>query len=219
MRRGHGPEFKVRWTGFGPDEDSWEPQANLADCEALDTFLGERTQQAPPAAPVPPRRSPRDNPSTAALDAQQRTDDGWDDTDGRVQMVMSALRNLQTADESLSDSDAGTVMQAIRAGIASIEQRTPKTYREAMGSSDAKQWQDARKKELDSMQRMGVWEEVPRSSVPAGKIVLPYKEVFKIKLDELGNIAEHKYRLTPRGDYMKHGRDFHEICAHGDVQD
>ena len=37
--RGRSPEYKVRWEGFSSKDDAWEPEANVADCSALDLFL------------------------------------------------------------------------------------------------------------------------------------------------------------------------------------
>lgn len=31
-------EYLVRWKGYGPDEDTWLPQSELEDCEALDVY-------------------------------------------------------------------------------------------------------------------------------------------------------------------------------------
>ena len=43
--------------------------------------------------------------------------------------------------------------------------------------------------------------------------MLQCKEVFKIKLDEHGNIVEHKARFTPKGFRQKHGVDFFDTYA------
>ena len=51
-RRGR-VEYKVHWSGFGSDEDSWEPASQLQDLEALEVW---QTQRQPPP---PVRRSVR----------------------------------------------------------------------------------------------------------------------------------------------------------------
>jgi hypothetical protein len=40
-RRGRGWSYLVRWEGYGPEEDTWLPGSELADCEALDRWIGE----------------------------------------------------------------------------------------------------------------------------------------------------------------------------------
>ena len=31
--------FKVRWFGYSPEEDTWEPYSHVRDCEALDIYI------------------------------------------------------------------------------------------------------------------------------------------------------------------------------------
>jgi len=40
-RRGRGWQFLVRWTGYGPEHDSWLSAASLDECEALDCWYRE----------------------------------------------------------------------------------------------------------------------------------------------------------------------------------
>ena len=37
-RRGRGRQiqYRVRWSSYGPEEDTWHPARELCDCEALD---------------------------------------------------------------------------------------------------------------------------------------------------------------------------------------
>jgi len=197
-------EYKVRWAGFSPDDDTWEPERNVSDCAAYDDFMAAR-----PAA-AEQRRSPRfvEPEASASPDDDQKQH-------SRVEMAMCALRGLQTVDERPNDEAA--VMSAVTAGIAAgtaaLEDRTPKTWKQAEAGPDAEKWRAARQKEYDSCLEKGVWEVVPRSSVPKGKTVLPCKDVFKIKVDERGEIDVFKARFTPMGNFQKAEIDYKETFA------
>ncbi len=57
----------------------------------------------------------------------------------------------------------------------------PKTISQALKRPDAEGWKKAMNDELASMRDFRVWEEVPRSSVPSGIKILPWKWVFTYK--------------------------------------
>lgn len=209
-RNGH-MEYKVHWAGFGSEHDSWEPEAKVSDLAALDAWEARRAAvpQAQPAVPqAQPRRSPRLSPQLQV--DESAGDPELDDGEPQVHMAMVALRQLQLPEEQ-PESDAA--MSAVASGIAALEQQTPKSYREAMAGPDGLKWKAAIDKELKSCEDKGVWSVVPRSSLPPGTNVLPCKDVFKVKLDERGEVTEHKARVTPKGFRQQHGKDFFETFA------
>ena len=204
-RRGR-TEYKVHWSGFGSDEDSWEPASQLQDLEALDVWQSQR------GPPPPARRSVRHggHASDDAERAQRYEEADSDPEEPQVHMALCALRNLQLPDEQ---PDRACLMSAVAAGIAALEQQTPQTYREAMASPDAAKWKAALDKEMRSCVEQEVWALVRRDSLPRGTNVLPCKEVFKLKVDEHGEVVEHKARVTPKGFRQKRGVDFFETYA------
>ena len=126
-------------------------------------------------------------------------------------MAMQALLNLQLPDEQPEQS---TLMSAVASAIDTLEQRTPKTYCEAMASSDAAKWDAALKKEYESCTTgHNVWSLVRRDQLPKGTNILPCKEVFKLKVNEHGQVTEHKARFTPKGFRQKKGVDFFDTYA------
>jgi hypothetical protein len=198
----------VRWAGFGEESDTWEPEENVSDCAAFDDFMQARAA-ANPAEAAASRRSPRCESGAEP----ERSEDDSDDEHlqvGRVEMAMAGLRVLVTTDEWPDDYEV--VMSAVAAGVGAGA--SPEASSEAAGASTAvpatveeaqasPEWQAARKKEYDSLIAKGVWEEVQRASLPKGTQVLPYKEVYKVKLDEHGAVADHKARFTIRGDRQR----------------
>jgi len=197
------PEFRVRWEGFGADEDTWEPESKVSELKAMDDFLAAHPQPAP-------RSSPR-----LRNNSGQRPDDEdeFSEHDGRVEMAMGAIRSMQTPGAGLSTADVEVVMKAIATSIDSIGARTPTTLKQAQASKDWPKWKAAREKEHDSCIQLDVWDEVERSALPKGAKVLPLKEVYKIKQDEDGNISSYKARFTPMGNFQRPGIDFKETFA------
>jgi hypothetical protein len=202
-RRGGRIQYKVRWAGYGSEEDSWEPAEELQDAAALDVWQAQK-QPAPPA-----RRSTRYG-GHASDDPERALRYDEDDDEPQAQMAMSALRRLQLPEEQPAIE---RLMRAVAAGIAALEQRTPQNYRQAMESPDAAHWKAALQKEMDNCIREKVWSLVRRSSLPKGTNVLPCKEVFKIKVNELGQVTEYKARFTPKGFRQKRFVDFFDTYA------
>ena len=97
-------------------------------------------------------------------------------------MAISVIRNsLPGGDNCLNESD-GEMVAAVASGLAQLEDSTPNKWKEAMASPDSAKWQAAADKEMAGCEKMGVWELVPRSSVPKHEIIT-CKWVFKIKTD------------------------------------
>lgn len=147
--------------------------------------------------------------NAAAAERPRGADTESSETDVLL-MAMCALKSLQLPEEQTS---LELVMNALSASIAALEQRTPKTYKEAMGSPDAPEWRAALQTEWDGCEQQKVWRLMRRDELPPGANVLPCKEVFKIKLNEDGGIDKFKVRFTPKGFRQKHGVDFFETFA------
>ncbi|GKE66036.1 retrovirus-related pol polyprotein from transposon TNT 1-94, partial [Tanacetum coccineum] len=83
----------------------------------------------------------------------------------------------------------------------------PKTYKDALTQSC---WIEAMQEELNKFERLEVWELVPR---PDKVMVITLKWIYKVKLDELGDILKNKARLVARGYRQEEGIDFEESFA------
>ena len=207
MDRDGTPRFKVRWGGFQPEDDTWEKEENINDCEAFGKFLEKEQSDSAP------RRSPRNAPSVQGPDSTGSDFDDNDSLRGRAEMVMAALKGLMTPEERPKEESFRVAMGAVTEVVENVSDLTPTTLEAAMASPDSAKWKEARQKEFDSCISLGVWKEVERSSLPKGTNILPYKDVFKIKVDENGKIIQYKARFTPKGFRQKAGIDYNETFA------
>ncbi|GKA85342.1 retrovirus-related pol polyprotein from transposon TNT 1-94 [Tanacetum coccineum] len=69
---------------------------------------------------------------------------------------------------------------------------------------------EAMQDELNEFEHLEVWELVPR---PDKVMVITLKWIYKVKLDELGEILKNKARLVARGYRQEEGFDFEECFA------
>ena len=89
--------------------------------------------------------------------------------------------------------------------------RVPSTFKEAMGLPQAARWKTASDKEIASLEKRGIFDLVPITSVPAGHKVVGNKWVFKIKAD-----GTYKGQLVVQGFLKISGVDcsgtFAPVC-------
>ncbi|GJS58179.1 retrovirus-related pol polyprotein from transposon TNT 1-94 [Tanacetum coccineum] len=78
----------------------------------------------------------------------------------------------------------------------------PKTYKDVLTQSC---WIEAMQSELNKFERLKVWELVSR---PDKVMVITLKWIYKVKLDELGDILKNKARLAARDYHQEEGIDF-----------
>ncbi|GKB27495.1 retrovirus-related pol polyprotein from transposon TNT 1-94 [Tanacetum coccineum] len=83
----------------------------------------------------------------------------------------------------------------------------PKTYKQALEHSC---WIEAMQEEIHKFERLDVWILVP---CPDNILIIPFKWIFKIKLDEYGEVLKNKARLVAKGYRQEAGIDFEESFA------
>ena len=97
------------------------------------------------------------------------------------------------------------------ATVADVEiESDPKTYKQAMKSPNSKQWENAMKEELSSLNKHNTWDLV---DLPAGKNLVGCKWVFKTKRDANGAVDRFKARLVAQGYSQEYGIDYDEVFA------
>ena len=89
-----------------------------------------------------------------------------------------------------------------------------KTLREAMKSPDWPLWLESIKKEIEGLEKRGVWDEIHRSQVPKGHSVLPSHLVFKVKYRADGSFDKFKSRLVCGGHRAIEGVHYYNSSSH-----
>ncbi|CAI7812761.1 unnamed protein product [Closterium sp. NIES-53] len=84
----------------------------------------------------------------------------------------------------------------------------PATLKEALESTDAKEWKKAMESELKSIEENGTWDLV---ELLEGRKAITSKWLFKIKSDANGNIERYKSRLVAKGYQQKEKVDYKEL--------
>ncbi|GJT96715.1 retrovirus-related pol polyprotein from transposon TNT 1-94 [Tanacetum coccineum] len=83
----------------------------------------------------------------------------------------------------------------------------PKNYKQALEHSC---WIEAMQEELHEFERLDVWVLVPS---PDNILIIPLKWIFKIKLDEYGEVLKNKARLVAKVYRQEAGINFEESFA------
>ncbi|GKE86992.1 retrovirus-related pol polyprotein from transposon TNT 1-94, partial [Tanacetum coccineum] len=83
----------------------------------------------------------------------------------------------------------------------------PKNFKMSVNEDS---WFEAMQDEIHEFDRLKVWELVPR---PDYVMVIGLKWIYKVKLDEYGDVLKNKARLVAKGYRQEEGIDFEESFA------
>src|SRR6218665_3255243 len=70
---------------------------------------------------------------------------------------------------------------------ATTLEREPRSYKEAASGKQAEQWRIAMDEEIESLKQNGTW---ILTELPENKTVIGRKWVYKVKMDEQGNLQK-----------------------------
>ncbi|GJV44456.1 retrovirus-related pol polyprotein from transposon TNT 1-94 [Tanacetum coccineum] len=94
--------------------------------------------------------------------------------------------------------------------VSFMVENEPTSYREAVTSSEGKQWREAIKSEIDSILQNHTWELVV---LPPGCKPLGYKWIFKKKMKADCTIDKYKARLVIKGYRQREGLDYFDTYS------
>lgn len=149
----------------------------------------------------------------------EKTTWNWEDKKIENTAIISSNQEEDEKDEDVSqggeipDSDneepppRGTKMLSDiyqRCNFAGVE---PENYEEAI-KHDV--WKKAMEEEIRMIEKNNTWELV---AIPREREVVSLKWIYKIKLNQEGDIQKHKARLVARGFTQKPGIDFYETFS------
>ncbi|GKB74706.1 retrotransposon protein, putative, ty1-copia subclass [Tanacetum coccineum] len=144
-------------------------------------------------------------------DDEDAGDQEIDQTSDLTYYQLAQDRELRTRTKPLRFRDESNM--AAYAFVAAEEEDThePLTYQEAVACEDSSKWKNAMKEEMDSLRKNKTWELVDH---PAGKKLMSYKWLFKIKggIEGVQN-PRFKARLVARGFTQRAGIDCNEVFS------
>ena len=94
-----------------------------------------------------------------------------------------------------------------------LDHEDPRTFKEAMNSPHAKDWEEAQRVEVKQLEDTETIRWVKREDIPEGKSIISSKNVWKTKRDGEGNVTKQKNRIIARGFSQVPGEDFDNTFA------
>ena len=130
--------------------------------------------------------------------------------------------SLAALSEFGHDEDTEELSDVLLACTASTETpitSDPLTYKQAMGSPQATEWQAAMESEMAALHSAGTY---TLTECPAGQQPIGCKWVYVTKRDAAGKVVRYKARLVAKGYAQRYGIDYEEtyapVCRIGSIR-
>jgi transposase InsO family protein len=144
-----------------------------------------------PAPPSPPQRSQRPRTQREMFDAES---------------LEAARQHDKGASVSQSSAAASSSSKAPVQQMANVVAfNEPNTIRQALASADAPRWREAVASELESHRINATWQ---LSELPAGRVPIQSRWVFKVKVGKDGLPSRWKARLVAKGFQQRANVDY-----------
>ena len=127
----------------------------------------------------------------------------------RCALVSWLTEQFDPEESFLDESRPDISLRAFKAAKKGSNPDLP-NHQEAMEGEHQEEFKKAMQKEVEQLERHGIWQGVLRSSVPEGAEIVPLTWAFHIKRKPSGDFDKFKARLCIHGDLQS---DAHETFA------
>jgi hypothetical protein len=186
-------------------EDVGEPEGAGDDVEQ--EVQDKIPEENPP--PVPRRSARAYAPSAAGTASRGEAREGPLDRAHR-EVQESAERR---AAEKGARREQVNALEEDEGYLLTAELDDPRTYKQAMATQYAPEWDSGYDDEMASLKSHNVWTLIPRSNVPAGWKIVGSRPHFHTKRDEKGEITQHKVCVVAKGYSQVQGVDYTDTYA------
>ncbi|GJZ39872.1 retrovirus-related pol polyprotein from transposon TNT 1-94 [Tanacetum coccineum] len=157
---------------------------------------GEQYAEVNPFAAADPRTHLEPNQSTQPHEHIRK----WTDSHPLDNIIGNPSRPVSTQKQLATDA----LWCFYNSVLSKVE---PKNFKSA-ATEDC--WFQAMQEEIHEFDRLDVWELVPP---PDSAMIIALKWIYKVKLDEYGDVLKNKARLVAKGFRQEEGLDFEESFA------
>ncbi|BFZ60151.1 hypothetical protein YB2330_001173 [Saitoella coloradoensis] len=89
-------EFKIRWKGYGPEQDSWEPKSNLLSCKGILKAWANKKKRSQSQTPIAKKRKISESASVSSNGNRSRTRTRTPSSDIRQEAVRKVPTRLNS---------------------------------------------------------------------------------------------------------------------------